>query len=287
MNRRTKQFWIPALLNLAGTMVIMMLLQKWTLILQAPWKHSGVPVLPYVVWALALPLMGGATAAACARAGAGTIQRLGAVLSPALLILVIWFLILGLGAQRPIHWFAFFFGLTFWAGVPAIGLAAGAWMFYSSQDPHKHQSSKLRQRRFWMPAVVSLCLSLGILALSSILGRTSYVLAHGWSNEVVYLPWVLLSPFCGGLGAHLSRRAGGSVGTRFAAGLFPTIALLGLGITLTSGGVITFAAPQTLWLCRGLVAGILIPSAALAIGILPFLGELGAGTPKISASGLE
>lgn len=287
MNRRTKQFWLPALLNLGGTMALMMLLQKWELALRAPWKHSGVPVLPYLVWILALPLIGGATAAACARAGSGTVQRRAAVLSPALLMLAIWFFIVSFGAHRPIQWLNVFFGPILWVGLPAICLIVGEWIFLSSQNSVKRQSSKIRQRRFWLPAVASLCLSVGILAGSSILGRTSYVLVHGWSNQVVYLPWILLSPFCGAAGAYLSRRAGGSVVTRFSAGLFPAIAMLMLGITLTSAGAITFAAPQMLWLWRGLVAGIIIPTAALAIGILPFLGDPGAGTPKMSASGLE
>jgi hypothetical protein len=264
-------------------MVVMMLLQKWTLALQAPWRHSGVPVLPYLVWILALPLMGGLTTAVCARAGAGKFPRVAAVLTPALLMLAIWLFILGFGAHRPIQWLNFFFGLSLWAGVPGAGLALGAWIFLSSQNPDKQQASKRRQRRFWMPALASLSLSLGILAFSSIIGRSLYVLAHGWSNQVVYLPWVLLSPFCGAAGAYLSRRAGGSALVRLAAGLFPGLAMLGLGISLASLGAITLATPQMSSLWRGLVGGIMIPSVALALGILPFLREPALRTPKISA----
>lgn len=287
MNRRTKQFWVPALLNVGGTMVVMMLLQKWELALRAPWKHSGVPVLPYLVWILALPLMGGATAAACARAGGGAVQRRAAVLSPVFVMLAIWIFILAFGAHRPVQWRNFFFGLMLWAGVPGAFLALGERIFVSAQSSQKQRASKIRQRRFWMPALASLCLSLAILTLSSILGRSSYVLAHGWSNQVVYLPWVLLCPFCGAAGAYLSRLAGGSVLARLTAGLFPALAMLGLGIALVSTGAMSFASPQLASLWRGLVAGIIVPSVALSLGVLPFLRKPAPGTPKIPAAALE
>jgi hypothetical protein len=287
MNRRTRQFWLPAVFSLGATMVVMMVLQKWELALQAPWRHSGVPILPYLVWIVVLPVIGAVTTAISARTGAGALSRLAAVLSPALLMLAIWFFILGFGAHRPVQWLNFFFGLILWAGLPGVCLVLGDWIFLSTQNSQNQRASNMRQRKFWMPALASLCLSVGILALSSNLGGNSYVLAHGWSNKVVYLPWILLSPFCGAAGAYLSRRAGGSFSARLAAGLFPAIAMLGLGILLASAGAISFAAPKMTSFWRGLVAGIIVPSVALALGALPFLSTPAAGTPKIPAAALK
>lgn len=157
----------------------------------------------------------------------------------------------------------------------------------SFQNLGVNSGSQFRLQRFWLPALASLCSSLGILGVSSMLAQNSYFLVHGWSNQMVYLPWLVLSPLCGAAGACLSRRAGAQPPTRIAAGLFPAIAMLALGITLALTGKMVFAAPQVPSAWRACMATIVLPSLALLLGTLPFLRNGASKVPKTSASALQ
>jgi hypothetical protein len=287
MNRRPQQFWIPAALSLGTSMGALMLLQKLIAPLHAPWKHAGVPVLPYLLWTMSLPLIGAVTAYVSARAGSSTISRLVAVLFPAFLMLAIWLFILAFAARRPVQWSNFFFGLTLWALIPGACLALGNHLFFHSRNAHKLPANNARLKRFWLPALASLCSSLGILALSSLVAQNSYFLARGWSNQVVYLPWLALSPLCGAAGAYLSRRAGGRPSMRLLAGLFPGIAMLSLGIALVLTGKVVFVPPHFSSMWRACTASIILPSLALLLGVLPFLGKNMCAVPKTQSSALQ
>lgn len=286
MNRRSKQFWIPAALSLGGSTGLLMALQRFLAPMQAPWKHAGVPVLPYLLWIIALPFLGGLAGYVSARAGSTAKSRLVAVLFPSLFMLAVWLCILVFGARRPLQWSSFLFGLTLWAIIPAACLAIGNRLI-STQKTLWNWSHQTRLQRFWLPALASVCLSLGILAGSSVLGQSSYFLKHGWSNQAVYLPWLVLSPLCGAAGAYLSRRAGGPRWLRLVAGLFPGIAMLALGVALTLSGKMVFAAPHARTVLRACMASVVVPSLALLLGTMPFLRNGITEVPKTSPSALQ
>jgi len=103
MNSRTKQLWLPGLLSLAASMGWLMILQKVISPAQTPWKHAGVPVLPYLLWALALPLIGAASGYLAHRAGSSRPGRFAAVLVPAIVMSAVWLFILA-GSHHPVQW---------------------------------------------------------------------------------------------------------------------------------------------------------------------------------------
>src|SRR6267154_2394603 len=73
-----------------------------------------------------------------------------------------------------------------------------------------------RVKQFWLPSLLTLFLSMGLLMLIQSLGPNPWIAARrsGWSLiapvAVIYLPWLFLLPLIGALGAYLSNRAGGS-----------------------------------------------------------------------------
>jgi hypothetical protein len=270
MNRRIQQFWIPIIVSLGGSMGLLMILQKIISPFQMPWKHAGVPVMPYLLWAVALPFIGAATGYLSQRAGSSRAAGIIAALSPSILMLPVWLFIL-MASHRPIQWGNFFFGASFWIVVPGAALFTGAWPFLRPQGGGFRGTINTRTKTFWLPALVSLGSSMVVLAISSVIGSRSFFLSRDLTNYVVYLPWILLLPACGALGAYLSYRAGGRLSARLAAGMFPAIAMLTLLLILTLTGIIVLAKPELGHALRGLTFGIVIPASALLIGTLPFL----------------
>ncbi|HLZ42617.1 MAG TPA: hypothetical protein VKQ11_16735 [Candidatus Sulfotelmatobacter sp.] len=277
MNRRVRQFWIPIMVSLGGSTGSLMILQKIIHPSEAPWKHAGVPFMPYLLWAVALPLVGAATGYLSRRAGSSRGARILAALSPSILMVPVWLFIL-MASHRPIQWANFFFGASFWIVVPGAALIAGAWPFLRPQDSGFQEPVNTRTKTFWLPALVSLGSSMAVLAISSAVGSRSFFLSRNLTNHVVYLPWILLLPVCGALGAYLSYRAGGLPSVRLAAGMFPAIAMLTLQSLLVFTGMIVLAKPALGHALRGLTFGIVIPAAALLLGTLPFLKVRKLGT---------
>jgi uncharacterized membrane protein YgdD (TMEM256/DUF423 family) len=89
-----------------------------------------------------------------------------------------------------------------------------------------------RVKQFWLPSLVTLVLTMGLLALIQIFGPNPWLVARksGWSLvapvAVVYLPWLLSLPLVGALGAFLSHRAGGSERAVFSSIVFPILPYL-------------------------------------------------------------
>ena len=86
-----------------------------------------------------------------------------------------------------------------------------------------------RVKQFWLPSLLTLFLSMGLLMLIQSLGPNPWIVARrsGWSLiapvAVIYLPWLFLLPFIGAMGAYLSNRAGGSQRTMFSSIVFPVL----------------------------------------------------------------
>ena len=92
---------------------------------------------------------------------------------------------------------------------------------------------------------------------------------------MAYLMWLITHPVFGAAGAYLSRRNGGTLIARLAAGIFPSIALLGLLIFITFTGFFVERNPF-LWKHPAFFALVvfpwaILPAISLLIGVVPFV----------------
>jgi hypothetical protein len=89
-----------------------------------------------------------------------------------------------------------------------------------------------RVKQFWLPSLLTLLLTMGLLMLIQIFGPNPWMVSRksGWSLvapvAVVYLPWLLSLPVIGAMGAYLSRRAGGTRRAVFSSIVFPVLPYL-------------------------------------------------------------
>jgi len=89
-----------------------------------------------------------------------------------------------------------------------------------------------RVKQFWLPALLTLLLSMSFLMLIQVFGPNPWLLARksGWSLvapvAVVYIPWLMSLPLIGAMGAYLSNRAGGSQLAVFSSTVFPVLPYL-------------------------------------------------------------
>ena len=133
-----------------------------------------------------------------------------------------------------------------------------------------------RVKQFWFPALVTLLLSMGLLMLVQVVGPNPWVVSRksGWTYvapvAVIYLPWLLLLPLIGALGAGLSIRAGGSRRAVFSSVAFPVLPYL-VFFVLAPPVMAIFKnyLPHSIMfgaLFVGLFAWVLAPGAALLAG---------------------
>ena len=135
-----------------------------------------------------------------------------------------------------------------------------------------------RVKQFWLPGLLTLLSSMGLLILIEFFGPNPWVIPpehkRGWSliapAAVVYLPWLLSLPVIGAMGAYLSIRAGGARREAFTSIIFPVLPysvsfIIGLPMILILNHHITH---DTLFkaLFIGLFALVVAPGAALLIG---------------------
>jgi hypothetical protein len=133
-----------------------------------------------------------------------------------------------------------------------------------------------RSKQFWLPGLVTLTASMVWLML---LQRVNWNLGSNWFHGspplMAYLIWLITQPVFGAAGAYLSRRNGGTLIARLAAGIFPSIALLGLLIFITFTGFFVERNPF-LWKHPAFFALVVFPWAifpaiSLLIGVVPFV----------------
>ena len=133
MNDRSKQFWLPALLSLAASMIWLMAIQLVADKLQMPWKYANVAFLPYVVWIITLPLIGAASGYLSYRAGSTRPARFSAVAFPSMVMFVMWLVLVAFllvrKSPQTIHALSIGYGLLFWVVVPGAALLAGTLPF--------------------------------------------------------------------------------------------------------------------------------------------------------------
>lgn len=170
----------------------------------------------------------------------------------------------------PAQWWGLFWGVFNWIATPGLALLLGAIPFSMSPTTLKAHLND-RVRKFWFPALISLALAMFCLSISTVAGIRQSIVAHGWTVPVAYIPWMLLLPGCGALGAYLSRKGGAGVWTRLSVALFPvTVMSLLVGLLVLTKQFV-FAKPLAVYVAEAVTFGALLPSVALIVGAAPFL----------------
>jgi hypothetical protein len=82
-----------------------------------------------------------------------------------------------------------------------------------------------RVTQLWLPGLLTFAVSMGLEALVQKFGPRPIVLDLDKGTPVLmfYTAWLLMLPLVGGLGAYLSKRAGGSVRIVLASSIFPVL----------------------------------------------------------------
>ncbi|HEX4543732.1 MAG TPA: permease prefix domain 1-containing protein [Candidatus Acidoferrum sp.] len=132
-----------------------------------------------------------------------------------------------------------------------------------------------RVTQLWLPGLLTFVLSSGILALLQIFGPKPWILAMRGNLPlgVLNIPWALLLPLVGALGAYLSWRAGGSRRAILSSIIFPVLPFLAsilvvLPVSLIFDQLIAQnIAPMSL--VMALLGWVLVPGVALLAGGLP------------------
>ena len=82
-----------------------------------------------------------------------------------------------------------------------------------------------RVAKFWLPSLVTLLLGWGILAILIWAGVQPWMTHPAEARGLeVYVPWLIVQPLVGALGAHLARRANATGWRLYVAAAFPAIA---------------------------------------------------------------
>jgi hypothetical protein len=133
-----------------------------------------------------------------------------------------------------------------------------------------------RVKQFWLPSLLTLFLSMGLLMLVQFFGPNPWVIARksAWSLiapvAVIYLPWLFSLPLIGAMGAYLSNRAGGSRRAMLTSIVFPVLPyfaffLVALPVTAIFNDRLGHNI-MLLALFVGLLAWVVAPAAALLTG---------------------
>ena len=132
-----------------------------------------------------------------------------------------------------------------------------------------------RTRYLWMPGMTML---IGAFVLMSAVTRM--MLPVAWTQPgaplSIFVSYLVLYAVLGALGAHWSRRAGGSMAARFLAGIFPLALHLVIFLCVLTAANLQHPPRTPEWLdpsflVRVFLTFIVLPGIALALGTLPFL----------------
>jgi hypothetical protein len=140
----------------------------------------------------------------------------------------------------------------------------------------KEKAMTNRVKQFWVPALVTMLLTMGLLMLIQIFGPNPWTVSRksGWTLvapvAVIYLPWLLSLPVIGAMGAYLSNRAGGSQRAVFSSIVFPVLPYLAFFLlALPVMAIFNDRLAHNIMfgaLFVGLFAWVLAPGAALLAG---------------------
>jgi hypothetical protein len=136
----------------------------------------------------------------------------------------------------------------------------------------QEQSMNRRTKQFWLPGLINLAIAMFVLMFEVRMDLHPRIYNTRFADMMLYIPWLLALPFCGGFAAYLCRRAGGDRVARLATASFPAAAYLGcfvLVLPIARFGPDHFVA----WGAVAVVVScwVILPGIALLLGALPFL----------------
>ena len=149
----------------------------------------------------------------------------------------------------------------------------------------KENAMNDRTKHLWLPGSIILLASAAALVLFDFAGFSPYF-PRAWAGNVgaepflhdslmIYVPWLCVLPFLGAAGAYWSRRTGSGPALRIAVGMFPAFVFLATFLVWVPICVTIDALPPAkifLPAFAGLILSwVVIPGAALLLGVLPFL----------------
>jgi hypothetical protein len=236
-----------------------------------------------------LPLFGATSAWLSKRQGGAQFSRVAASLFLPIAMFGFWIAVTIYVAirvdGRPVQWANIFLTALNWVVLPGLALLSGATPFLGlRRSIAGKEIMNPRTKALWLPGLISLAAAMIVFTISTRVGLQPRFLAHGLSNAVTYLGWLIPLPFCGAIGASLSRRGGGQRLARLVAGLFPAIAMAALVGFLMLICQIVLAKPQGLNFIRGLFFGLILPGVALWLGTIPFLTTSRSGSMRSVSS---
>jgi hypothetical protein len=128
-----------------------------------------------------------------------------------------------------------------------------------------------RVKQFWLPALATSLLGTGLLAILQFAGLRPIILYTPVADfTTLYFPWLLSLPFFGFLGAYLSRRAGGAIGTRLIAGIFLSMIYFCVPwLFVPIAMLVDHETPRMVPFTWFLLNWAVLPGLALLIGALP------------------
>ncbi len=147
-----------------------------------------------------------------------------------------------------------------------------------TRELRKETDMNQRLRTLWVPGATMAALAMGALFVLSRAGLRPRILwLGGYHGHAVffYLPWLLLLPVVGAIGAFWSRRAGGSRAVSLLAATLPSVALAAFFLALFPVGMaVDSHVPLEVRLAGFgaiFLAWVLAPAVPLLVGAAPFL----------------
>ena len=134
-----------------------------------------------------------------------------------------------------------------------------------------------RTRNLWLPGMTTLALAWGLLSILWHAGLSPLrVLPMGAPQYVmIHVPWLVGLPVIGAVGAYWSRRVGGKLLERLLAGLFPVACIFALFLLVMPWSYVVDRHIDNLHRLEifgvAMLNWVLIPGAALLLGVLPFV----------------
>lgn len=149
---------------------------------------------------------------------------------------------------------------------------------------HEEDPMNERTKNLWLPGMVMLLFSSVFLML---IWRFGPLPVFVWIDPripiLLYVPWLVSLPVFGAAGAYWSRRMGGALRARIAAGVFPalmpaaavgvilTVATLNQNFSWRTMQWKAFGSPFLSAIVMFALGWVMLPGVALLLGALPFL----------------
>lgn len=155
----------------------------------------------------------------------------------------------------------------------------------------KEEPMNERTRILWLPGMTMLISAFILMsAVALVVGdeddvvRLRDALTHPSAAMFIFAAWLVMYGVFGAVGAHWSRRAGGSATTRLLAGIFPIALHLVIFVAVFTATSLQVSPRTPEWLVpsfllRVFLTFILLPGIAMAVGALPFLRNHSRGVP--------